>query len=168
MKSRDTLTIIAPPTLIAVVLMAAAVQAVQVEGVSMSPTLPHGRTMLVNRAAYGLRLPVINRYLTTWHTPRNGDIIVYNTPDDDSIVVKRLVAGPGERFQLLGRRMLVGDSEYELSTYSHAQLQQFARIPDGMVFTAGENAARSRDSRHYGLVPIESIRGRVLITPFGP
>ncbi len=167
MKSLDTLTIIALPTLIAVVLMAVTVQAVQIEGVSMSPTLPNGHTMLVNRAAYGLQLPVLDRYLAVWSAPRNGDIIVYRTPDDDSIVVKRLVGAPGERFTLREHSMRIGDREYELSGYTYNQLRELTRIPDNMVFAAGENAARSRDSRHYGLVPIDSIRGRIMGTPFG-
>ena len=168
MKSRDTLTIIVLPTLIAVVLMAVTVQAVQVEGVSMSPTLTSGRTLLINRAAYGLQLPIIDRYITRWRTPRNGDIIVFITPDDDSIVVKRLTAAPGEPFRLQGRRMWVDGAEFELSRISYNQLRHLSRIPEDMVFATGENAARSRDSRHYGLVPVERIRGRVLRMPFGP
>ncbi len=167
MKSRDTLTIIALPTLIAVVLMAVSVQAVQIEGISMAPTLPNGRTMLVNRAAYGLQLPVLDRYITTWAAPRNGDIIVFTTPDDDSIVVKRLVAAPGEPFVLSGNTLHIGDAEYKLSSFTYNQLRRYERIPEGKVFAAGENEERSRDSRHYGLVPVESIRGRILTSPFG-
>ncbi len=167
MKSQGTLTIIAVPTLIAVVLMGVTVQAVQIEGASMSPTLPNGRTMLVNRAAYGLQLPVSDRYLAVWNTPRNGDIIVYRPPDDDSIVVKRLVGAPGERFTLREQSMRIEGREFQLSGYTYRQLRELTRIPEDMVFAAGENTARSRDSRHYGLVPIDSIRGRIMAMPFG-
>jgi len=64
---------------------------------SMMPGLVDGDFILVNKFAYGLRLPVLNsKILSTGH-PRRGDIIVFRLPSDPSThFIKRLIGLPGD------------------------------------------------------------------------
>ncbi len=60
-----------------------------VYGKSMIPTIKPGNIIIYNRLAYGIRLPIINRYITLWKTPKKGDIIILKKPNDDILTVKR-------------------------------------------------------------------------------
>lgn len=69
---------------------------VQVPTGSMEPTLRVGDRVLVNKLAYGPRLPFTNTALPLG-APRRGDIVVFRFPDDVStLYVKRLVGLPGD------------------------------------------------------------------------
>lgn len=64
-----------------------------------APGLFHGDRVLVNKAAFGLRIPLTNRYLAQWGAPRRWDIVVFENPDfesPDRVLIKRIVALPGE------------------------------------------------------------------------
>jgi signal peptidase I len=50
------------------------------QGRSMLPTIKPGDLLLVNKAAYGFRLPGAGVYLFHWSDPRPGDILVFYTP----------------------------------------------------------------------------------------
>ncbi len=55
----------------------------------MLPVIPSGSMLVLNRVAYGLRLPWGSGYLITWNTPRTGDIVVFSSPVG-SVAVKRI------------------------------------------------------------------------------
>ncbi|HET9485343.1 MAG TPA: signal peptidase I [Xanthomonadales bacterium] len=70
---------------------------------SMMPTLLIGDFILVNKFAYGLRLPVTNAKLADFGAPQRGDVIVFRypgmSPDDPSRgtdYIKRVVGVPGD------------------------------------------------------------------------
>ena len=50
------------------------------QGRSMLPTIKPGALLLVNKAAYGFRIPGIGIYLFHWSYPKPGDILVFYTP----------------------------------------------------------------------------------------
>jgi signal peptidase I len=58
------------------------------EGRSMLPAIQPGRILLINRIAYGFRLPWADRYLLRWSLPERGDVVVFFTPQG-KIAVKR-------------------------------------------------------------------------------
>lgn len=63
---------------------------------SMEPTLRVGDYLLVNKLAYGPRLPFTNTALETGQ-PQRGDVVVFRYPQDVStLYVKRLVGLPGD------------------------------------------------------------------------
>lgn len=65
---------------------------------SMLPTLLIGDLILVNKYAYGLRLPVVHTKLFEVGTPQRGDVVVFRYPPDPRLdYIKRLVAVPGDR-----------------------------------------------------------------------
>jgi signal peptidase I len=67
-----------------------------VEGRSMEPSLHSGTVVLINRAAYGLRIP-LSGYLCHWRLPQKGDVVVFITPQGAK-ATKRIgdVTGDGE------------------------------------------------------------------------
>jgi signal peptidase I len=65
------------------------------EGQSMTPAIPAGTVLLVDKLSYGLRLPWTKRYLCLWAKPKRGDVVIFYTPRGQ-IAVKRC-AGLEER-----------------------------------------------------------------------
>jgi signal peptidase I len=64
---------------------------------SMMPTLLVGDFIVVNKFAYGLRLPVLNTKVLDLGSPERGDIVVFRYPEDPRIdYIKRVVGVPGD------------------------------------------------------------------------
>jgi signal peptidase I len=77
---------------------------------SMMPTLLDGDFIFVNKFAYGLRLPVLNRKIVPISEPRRGDVIVFRLPSDPSTnYIKRLVGLPGDHIAVRGRQVFIND-----------------------------------------------------------
>jgi signal peptidase I len=67
---------------------------------SMNPTILEGDLIYVNKLAYGLRFPLTFYRLAKWSDPKRGDIVVCFSPEDESRLVKRIVAIPGDRVEM--------------------------------------------------------------------
>ena len=64
---------------------------------SMTPTLPVGDFIFVNKTAYGVRAPFSNEIITPMGRPERGDIVVFRFPvNPDVDYVKRIVGMPGD------------------------------------------------------------------------
>jgi signal peptidase I len=75
---------------------------------SMMPTLLDGDFIIVNKYAYGLRLPVINRKILDIGEPRRGDVVVFRWPVDPSTnFIKRLVGLPGDHVEVQDNRIII-------------------------------------------------------------
>ncbi len=67
---------------------------------SLKPTIAIGDFLLVNKFAYGIRLPVIHTKLFQVGEPQHGDIFLFRSPPDPSIdYVKRVIGVPGDRIR---------------------------------------------------------------------
>jgi signal peptidase I len=75
---------------------------------SMMPTLLDGDFIIVNKYAYGLRLPVINRKILSVGEPQRGDVVVFRYPLDPSTnFIKRLVGLPGDHVEVRDNRIVI-------------------------------------------------------------
>ncbi|MBA2964163.1 MULTISPECIES: signal peptidase I [Ramlibacter] len=75
---------------------------------SMIPTLLVGDLILVNKFAYGVRLPVINTKLTDGTPPARGDVMVFRYPPKPSLdYIKRVVGVPGDEVAYLNKKLTV-------------------------------------------------------------
>ncbi|KAB2905221.1 MAG: signal peptidase I [Burkholderiaceae bacterium] len=75
---------------------------------SMIPTLLVGDLILVNKFAYGVRLPVINTKITQGTPPQRGDVMVFRYPPQPSLdYIKRVVGVPGDEVAYLNKRLTV-------------------------------------------------------------
>ncbi|GHU07955.1 hypothetical protein FACS1894151_03080 [Spirochaetia bacterium] len=77
------------------------------DGRSMLPVIQPGTILLVNRVAYGFRLPWSEHYLFSWALPKTGDIIVFYSPHGEPVVKRcsALVAA-NKKFIALGDNSL--------------------------------------------------------------
>jgi len=79
---------------------------------SMIPTLLVGDFILVNKFAYGLRLPVINKKITQGDALQHGDVVVFRYPPKPSLdYIKRVVGLPGDEVEYLNKRLRINGRE---------------------------------------------------------
>ncbi len=70
---------------------------------SMLPTLLIRDHILVNKFAYGLRLPFTSRYVVHFAKPVRGDVVVFRSVEDDDVfVVKRVIGVEGDEVSVAG------------------------------------------------------------------
>ncbi len=75
---------------------------------SMMPTLKVGDFILVNKFAYGLRLPVFHTRILATGEPRRGDVIVFRYPlDPGENYIKRVVGLPGDTVRIDGEQVTI-------------------------------------------------------------
>jgi signal peptidase I len=98
---------------------------------SMIPTLLIGDFILVNKYAYGVRVPVINSKIIDVGNPQRGDVMVFRYPEDPSLdYIKRVVGIPGDRIAYHEKRLTINGSEMPLTQvddYLHKEKMQYAR-----------------------------------------
>jgi inner membrane protease subunit 1 len=110
------------------------------QGPSMQPTLrEQGDVLLLDRAYPSAARPV-----------SVGDVVVCESSDQENYSIVKRVVG-------------VGGDELSREEWLHPYV-----VPPGHVWLEGDNAANSRDSRHYGAVPSALVRGRVLAVVWPP
>ena len=72
---------------------------------SMWPTILEGDRIVVDKLAYGLRLPFTKIWLSQGDAPARGDIITFASPRDGIRLVKRVAGIPGDRISMAGNRL---------------------------------------------------------------
>ena len=142
----------------------------------MLPTVQLRDRVLVDKAAYGWRVPFSKVWLGEVRMPARGDVVVLTSPDDGVVLLKRVVAIAGDRVSLRrGRLKLNGQPvpirwQFEQLGTPHRIGLQFGggpsfgpeNVPAGHVLVVGDNRGNSRDGRSFGFVPSETILGRAL------
>jgi signal peptidase I len=97
-----------PVALIVLLLRSFVFEPFRIPSDSMMPTLLDGDFIIVNKYAYGLRLPVSDRKIVPIGEPQRGDVVVFRYPPDPSInYIKRLVGLPGDRVAVHNDRVIV-------------------------------------------------------------
>ena len=97
-----------PVALVVLVLRSFVFEPFRIPSDSMMPTLLDGDFIIVNKYAYGLRLPVLNRKIVATGEPQRGDVVVFRYPLDPSTnFIKRLVGLPGDRVEVRDNRIVI-------------------------------------------------------------
>ena len=97
-----------PVALVVLVLRSFIFEPFRIPSDSMMPTLLDGDFIIVNKYAYGLRLPVINEKVVSIGGPQRGDVVVFRYPLDPSVnYIKRLVGLPGDHVEVRNDRITV-------------------------------------------------------------
>jgi signal peptidase I len=93
---------------VALALRAFVVEAFWIPTASMVPSLLVGDHLVVSKLAYGIRLPLANRWIERWSDPRRGDVVVFADPQERGRdYVKRVVGLPGDVIELRDQVVLV-------------------------------------------------------------
>jgi len=75
---------------------------------SMMPNLLIGDFILVNKFAYGLRLPITNQKFVDIGEPKRGDVVVFKPPHDpENNWIKRVIGLPGDRISFQGNTVSI-------------------------------------------------------------
>ncbi|MBO3276494.1 signal peptidase I [Pseudomonas schmalbachii] len=96
-----------PVLFIVLVLRSFLVEPFQIPSGSMKPTLEVGDFILVNKFAYGIRLPVLDTKVIPVGDPQRGDVMVFRYPSEPNInYIKRVVGVPGDKVRYTSDKRL--------------------------------------------------------------
>jgi signal peptidase I len=128
---------------------------------SMNPTIVEGDRILVNKAAYGLRIPFTTIRLTRGEDPQRGDIVIFPSPKDGTTLVKRVIGLPAETVEMRDERLFIDGMavNYTASAQDDADLPQATRATDH-AFVSENLSERAH--------PIMTLPTRPAARNFGP
>jgi signal peptidase I len=170
------------------ILRAFVIQAFRIPSESMVPTLLVGDFLFVNKFEYGPKIPFTHVRLPGLRAPRTGDVIVFQFPGNPSQdYIKRCIATGGQTVEVRNKVVYV-DGRPSKAADAHAyhgdpavscgpDVRPFPddpalvtcrdnfgpfRIPPGRLFMMGDNRENSNDSRFWGIVPMDYVKGRAM------
>lgn len=148
---------------------------------SMEPTVQVGDQVCVSKIAYGLRVPVSHAYVVRGAQPARGDVVVLASPTDGEVLLKRVVAVPGDVVEVDSGHVRIngvpapvterdGGLVEELGGRAHPLGAEYGggpdfgptRVPGDRFLVLGDNRGNSRDGRFFGWVDRDAILGRAL------
>lgn len=105
-----------PVLLVVLVLRSFLAEPYQIPSESMIPTLEVGDFVLVNKYAYGLRLPVLGTKVLEIGQPQRGDVMVFIPPHDPRYFIKRVIGVPGDHIRYENQALFINGerARYEL------------------------------------------------------
>lgn len=129
---------------------------------SMVPTLLNGDHILVNKFFYYVREPL------------PGDIIIFELPrNPKQAFIKRIIGKPGDKIEIKAKALYINDivisEPYTINTDpqiipQEAQPRDFFGpiiVPKNHLFMLGDNRDYSSDSRFWGFLPVDGVKGKV-------
>jgi signal peptidase I len=143
---------------------------------SMEYSLMPGDRVVVDKTAYGVRIPLTKIDLFGARTPRRGDIAVFDSPRDGTRLIKRIVAVGGDTVTLVNGELTIngqrlGNRDVEHFDDRNALLNlrdgggpdiHDMHVPEGMVLAIGDHRGNSLDGRFWGLIDERELFGRAI------
>lgn len=165
--------------ILALIIRTFVVQAFKIPSASMEDTLLIGDHLLVNKFIYGLQVPGVDHRIFTIREPQRGDIIVFEFPEDRDQpfwkrrdFIKRIIGLPGDVVEIHNKQVLINGRPYNVpeAVFKDGTLLPGGRdnmppvkVPADHYFMMGDNRDRSYDSRFWGFVSNEEIKGLAFI-----
>ena len=160
------------------------IQAFKIPSGSMEKTLLIGDHILVSKFAYGVHIPNIIPFLNIklfddtvlfQKVPERYDIIVFRYPKNESRdFIKRAIGLPGDLLEVRQQKVYINEKLVEEEHVWHTDRPQKGRlvprddfgpiiVPPGHLFMMGDNRENSQDSRFWGFLDINKIKGKALV-----
>jgi len=162
--------------ILALIIRAYVVQAFKIPSGSMLPTLLIGDHLLVNKFIYGTKLPFSENRALVFKRPERGDIIVFRYPEEPQRdFIKRVIAVEGDIIEARNKKIFINGKLLSEPYIQHtddsirpAEIEprdNFGpyHVPENKLFVIGDNRDQSYDSRFWGYVDIENVRGKAFI-----
>ena len=158
------------------------VQAFKIPTGSMEENLLIGDHLLVNKFVFGPTALGIERTLLPAGTIKRNDVIVFKYPEEpDRDFIKRVIGLPGEAVELREKKVYINgrplDEPYvhflqppgsmsefhEVTSYDVRERYGPVTVPANQYFVMGDNRDNSQDSRYWGFLPRENVKGKALV-----
>jgi signal peptidase I len=158
------------------------VQAFKIPTGSMENNLLIGDHLLVNKFVFGPSASSIERTLLPAGTIKRGDVIVFKYPEEPGRdFIKRVIGLPGETVELRGKKVSVNgtplDEPYvyfleppgtstelrEVTSLDVRERYGPVTVPPNQYFVMGDNRDNSQDSRYWGFLPRDYVKGKALV-----
>jgi signal peptidase I len=155
------------------------VQAFKIPTGSMEENLLIGDHLLVNKFVFGPTASSLERALLPVGTIRRGDVVVFKYPEEpERDFIKRVIGLPGETLELRQKIVYVNGTRLDepyvhflvrpsLSPEGYEETSNDLRerygpvvVPANQYFVMGDNRDNSQDSRYWGFLPREYIKGK--------
>jgi signal peptidase I len=157
------------------------VQAFKIPTGSMENNLLIGDHLLVNKFVYAPTASPIERALLPIGTLKRGNVIVFKYPEEpERDFIKRVIGLPGETVELRAKKVYIngtpldepyvhflqppGDQSgyHEVTSWDVRERYGPVTVPPNQFFVMGDNRDNSQDSRYWGFLPRDYIKGRAL------
>lgn len=151
---RDVVEVVVPAVILFLIIRTFFLESRFVPSPSMAPTIQVQDRFLLNKTAYWFK------------TPQRYQVVIFKPPalagsKDD--FVKRIIGLPGEIIKIHNGVVYINDQPLPEPYISldRAPISEFGPyiIPDGNVFVMGDNRNNSQDSRFWGPLPLDNIKG---------
>lgn len=161
------------------------VQAFKIPSGSMKDTLLIGDHLLVNKFVYGTEIPFTDiQIIPGYRDVQRGDVIVFEFPPDDDKpffkqrdFIKRVIGLPGDTVAIREQQVYIngeayrhpqaqfvpGESSLPVAAENRRDNMPPLKVPPGHYFVMGDNRDHSYDSRFWGCVPEDHIKGLAFI-----
>lgn len=162
--------------ILALIIRTFIVQAFKIPSGSMEDTLAIGDHILVSKFIYGTKIPFTDQRYIKLRDPKRGDVIVFEYPEDPSKdFIKRVIGLPGDEVRVVMKKVYVNGKPFEIPQEVHKESEVIpaaqnprdnfgpVKVPANSYFVMGDNRDRSYDSRFWGFVKNEQIKGLAFI-----
>ena len=158
------------------------VQAFKIPTGSMENNLLIGDHLLVNKFVLGPTASRLERALMPIGTITRGDIVVFKYPEDpERDYIKRVIGLPGETVEVRAKKVYIdgkgidepyvhflqppaSDGEFhEVTSFDVRERYGPVTVPAGQYFMMGDNRDNSADSRYWGFLRRDYIKGKALV-----
>lgn len=182
---REYFELIAETAVFVFFVMTFVVQAFQIPTGSMIPKLLVGDFLLVNKMAYVRPSFPLEGALLPQKRIKRKDIVVFKWPKDlTKDFVKRVIGLEGDKVEIRAKQLYVNDQPIDEPYKIHKDDKAYSKddvynydlairdnygpvvVPEGHLFVMGDNRDDSADSRTWGFVPLDNIKGKPWIIYF--
>lgn len=128
------------------------VQPHRVQGVSMLPNFDSGELLLTEKVSY------------RFSNPERGNVIVFRAPIARKVdFIKRIVGLPRETVEIENGVILINGRQYSVNyqVFGKTEGNKTITLGENEYFVLGDNRSSSSDSRSFGPIKKEAIRGKV-------
>jgi signal peptidase I len=163
---------IAIALVLALITRATVVQAFRIPTSSMEETLLVGDFLLVNKFLYGSKIPFTDVRLPKIREPKRGDVIVFKHPVEGKDFIKRCIGVAGDTVEVRNDVVYINGSAlnepYKILRGFGGAASNYgpAVVPAGHLFMMGDNRHNSYDSRGWGPLSMEYVKGKAMVMYF--